>query len=288
MLPVNSSASSKKAHNFHLMVGYGNANRPTFERISYSDCEKCYLKDGGVLERSDVNASAVPALIDESSHMKIKSNRAWKATDKTTVIGPAGIVASQPLFNNIKNGTTEANGDVHSDEEDVVMEMDAEEINNNHIKSKEKQNDQSQSTPQVAATPSKSPKKKRSGQLTLGEQLEAISEDEKAKEASKRKKRKDGSVSESADQANTESLVNVLMQGLKSKDSLMLQTVLECTDETICRNTIKKLPVSYVPLFLAQLQAGLFKNGDHQAQHLKWINMIMQLKITYLMTVRTE
>src|SRR5690606_24010117 len=120
---------------------------------------------------------------------------------------------------------------------------------------------------------------------TLGEQLEQISEEEKAKRDFYRQKRKHARLSESRDQANTESLVNVLIQGLKSKDIKMLKTVLECTDEIVVRNTVKKLPVSFVPLLLSELQRGLFKNGNHQSHYLKWINIVMQVKITYLMTV---
>ena len=287
VLPIDSE-SDRKANNFFLMIGYGNVNKPVFERISYSDCEKYYLSNNGVLERTNVNTTKTPSLInDDTNNMKIKSKQSAKDIEKTTVIGPAGIMSSQPLFNNInnKNGYN-LNGDTISDEE-----LEEEEINNNFVNLK--------SPKKVQVSPNKSDNQladdsqqkqsadSRNQQLTLEEQLAKLSADEKVKRKKNLKdlkKHKKHKLSMSLEQPNTDSLVNVLMQGLKSNDIKMLETVLN-SNETVIQNTLKKLPVSYIPLLVTELQRGLFKQSDQQAIYLKWISLMMKVKISYFMSV---
>lgn len=279
-LNANLSTSNDKMNGHNqamLMIGYGNVNRPTFESITYSECES-YHKNGGIMERADTTRDQMkPIMItdDAISNTKIRSNhyRNNKELDSTTIIGPAGFVPTQPLFNNFgqeKNGS-QLNGDENSGD-DEEEKHNPETNNNNYFEGDEI----------VKTKRTKSIKK-----MTLGERLVEVTEKEQQRQVEAKQMRKRSRHSESTmmEQANTDSLVNVLIQGLSSKDVTMLKTVIECKDEQIILNTIKKLPVNFVPMLVAELQRGLFRNDDHQTTYLKWINLVLKTKIKYLMTV---
>jgi hypothetical protein len=93
------------------------------------------------------------------------------------------------------------------------------------------------------------------------------------------------SKSNSIEPPTSDSLVHLLVQGLQSKDKQMLETVLSNKDEKLIRNTIKKLPIECIALFLYELQSCLFNKGEHTLIYLKWLELLLNLRLTFLMTV---
>jgi hypothetical protein len=91
--------------------------------------------------------------------------------------------------------------------------------------------------------------------------------------------------SNSIEPPTSDSLVHLLVQGLQSKDKQMLETVLSNKDEKLIRNTIKKLPIECIALFLYELQSCLFNKGEHTFIYLKWLELLLHLRLTFLMTV---
>lgn len=281
LLPNSSSSSpiNKTMKNFFLLLGYGDVNRPTFERLSYGECEKCYLNDNGVLMRDQQQVYSITnqlklSVVNETNHTKIKTS---KSNDRTTVIGPAGIISAPPLFNNIHSNGNVSNGDLLSEDEidnedDKSINPSNEDINNN-LNNETTNND---------------------NELTLDEKLKLIDEKISNKNVLNKKisntqiiksKITKSKCKISKEKSATDSLVNVLMQGLQSNDTNMLNTVLNTMDQMVIDNTVKKLPVEYVPSLLLLLQKGLFHNSSQQTVYLKWITTVIHNKISYLMTV---
>lgn len=89
----------------------------------------------------------------------------------------------------------------------------------------------------------------------------------------------------SSNQTTSESLTLVLMQGLQSKDKRMLETVFNNTDEKVIRNTLKKLPIDCISLFLNELQNCLFNKSENTIVYIKWLEQLLNLRLTFLMTV---
>ncbi|CAG2109173.1 unnamed protein product [Medioppia subpectinata] len=95
----------------------------------------------------------------------------------------------------------------------------------------------------------------------------------------------DPSVSDGHQQPSSDSLTHVLVQGLQSKDKRMLETVFGNTDEKLIRNTIKKLPIDCISLLLYELQSCLFNKSDQTMVYLKWLEQLLHLRLTFLMSV---
>jgi hypothetical protein len=91
--------------------------------------------------------------------------------------------------------------------------------------------------------------------------------------------------SAAAAQPSSDSLTHLLVQGLQSKDKKMLETVLNTTDEKVMRNTIKKLPIDCVSMFLYELQSCLFNKSEQTVVYLKWLEQLLHLRLTFLMSV---
>ena len=52
----------------------------------------------------------------------------------------------------------------------------------------------------------------------------------------------------------TDSMVQLLLQGLHNKDRKILDSVLDRADEDLIENTVKKLPVEFVIPLITELQ----------------------------------
>ena len=86
-------------------------------------------------------------------------------------------------------------------------------------------------------------------------------------------------------QPSSDSLTHVLVQGLQSRDKQMLETVFQNTDEKHIRNTLKKLPIDCISLFLSELQSCLFNKSESSLVYIKWLEQLLNLRLPFLMTV---
>lgn len=269
------SANKSNAKNTLITIGYGQPLKPHFERITLEQCQSSQDHDDGVLVRSQASLtqhSRIGVITDSMSNTKIKST-SERSKDKVTVIGPAGIAPTQPLYNNIANSKpTKLNGKVDSDDKSCPSD----ENNNSNNKLTVV------SSPVKKVVDNASPAKSTGGnqETTFGELLKSTSQS-----AVKSSRRKIVSLTE---HGTGDSLVNVLIQGLSSKDQTMLSTVFQTTDDAVIENTLRLLPPEHVAPLLAHLQSGLFTSGDHQLPYLKWLSLVMQIKVSFLMTVNTQ
>nr|XP_046914381.1 probable serine/threonine-protein kinase cdc7 [Dermatophagoides farinae] len=318
------SPQLKDNSRIHIQTIYGTTNRPIFECISIYECEKLcqeqqqqqkssslplasnnnqatIIKDPSILKSIDLLPRPLlenVSIIKSENNIKIKS--AKHSEHGTTVIGPAGMVAHQPLFNGVitENGDDSQNNNddemmLSEDEQKHSSTDNKQDINNNNKLKK------SNSNSDVGCN--------KKSELTLDEQLKLMEtnnddDNERQHYIPKRKKRNRRSKSnkqQQQQQIGTESLVNVLVQGLQSNDGKMLSTVLQ-TDHTdiIIMNTVKKLPIQHVPKLLNQLQKGLISGQQSQREsgsnsgvgqqysiYLKWITFLLRNRFSYLMTM---
>ena len=81
------------------------------------------------------------------------------------------------------------------------------------------------------------------------------------------------------------SLLQLLVQALHSDDSQLLEECLAQTNETIVRNTVKRLPTSYVVPFLTQVVDRFEAKPSRGIELTVWIRFVLLLHTSYLMTV---
>lgn len=299
---------SIKSDNRQISLIYGLANKPLFEQISFQECQKLahhnnkaiLMKDSSIIKSLDLFNK--PTVINQTTHTKIKSA---KHSDKTTVIGPAGMVPNQPLFNNI-NSITNVDSEMMFNEHDSlvnnVLPKNDDEFNNNNLKRKYpelKNNDDNNDKNNDCSYK----KINKSIELTLDEKLKLVETNENNKKENNQIKNPNLSKQTNLRQKNklmkkrmdvdddkdirtqVDSLVNVLIQGLQSNDIKMLSTALSMNKDKVLNNTIKKLPTEHVPAFLTVLEKGLCQNGEHHSIYLRWIKSLLRHKISFLMTV---
>lgn len=295
-----SQYSLKKSDNRQISLIFGLVNRPIFEQISIQECLKLtnqnsqtILKDSSIIKSLELLNK--PTVVNQTTHTKIKSAR---HSDKTTVIGPAGMVPNQPLFNNI-NCLTNGDSEMMFNEHDSIVKsvlQKTDDFNNNNLKRKYTDEIKNNNSDNVCNYN----KIKKSDELTLDEKLKWLETNENKNKNDQLKnttlpektntRQKNNLVEEKMDddkdiRTEVDSLVNVLIQGLQSNDIKMLSTVLSMNKDEILKNTIKKLPTEHVPAFLTVLEKGLCQNGEHHSNYLRWISSLLRHKISFLMTV---
>lgn len=243
------NGATGESHPLCFLLGYGSPDKPCFERVTYAECERSYLHDGGILRRHETGLAdhSQLSVVNVASHSKIRSRP--PPADRVTELGPAALVPTQPLFNNIHDPANGLNGDSLLSDDELGCGNGG--------------------RGQVA-------------EMTLDEQLRRVEGEEASVSASKRLKRSDRKC---ARKSTTDSMVSVLVQGLQSNDTHMLATVLTSTEPELMCSTVKRLGVEYVPSLLRQLQRHLLVRSEHQLTYLRWITVLIQHKISFLITV---
>lgn len=256
-----------------VMLVYGQQERPTFERSSYDKLLKINDEANGQMVIDDVSklkASAKLSLVDSGAkNQKIQRMSVAKQAEETTVIGPASMMPGLVMFNGGKKDA------------EVEMEVGEEDDNNNNI-------DKSPSKKKRKLSESSAKKNEQEkGEMTFEERLKQMTTDDVETTKKETTKKSSGRTTESSSTgAGTDSLVSVLVQGLASDDRQMLKMVLiDTKDEKVMINTARKLPVESVTKLLNELQTGLYRPGRHHMRYLKWIELVMKNKLSYLMTV---
>ncbi|RWS02222.1 WD repeat-containing protein 43-like protein [Dinothrombium tinctorium] len=89
----------------------------------------------------------------------------------------------------------------------------------------------------------------------------------------------------SSEPPRADNFVHLLMQGLQSKDRRMLSTVLQRGDINLIKNTIKRLPMEYLSSLLEELQRHLYYKGDINFVYLKWLEALLQTKLSLILTL---
>ena len=316
----NHQQQLKDKNRIYIQTIYGAPNRPIFERLSISECEKLcqeqksssltlitnnnnntttIIKDPSILKSIELlpRPSLENVSISKENNTKIKSA---KHSDRTTVIGPAGMIPHQPLFNGV-NG----DGDTENNDE-IMLSEDEQDLKCSSIDKQNVNDDKKDKINNIKSNNLKKSNNNKS-ELTLDEQLKLMETNNEItldKQDSSKRKKRDSDIQNNQQQIGTESLVSVLVQGLQSNDTKMLSTVLQ-TDHTdmIIMNTVKKLPIQHVPKLLNQLQKGLISGqqkkednvsnsgdddgggGGQYSIYLKWITFLLRNRFSYLMTV---
>ncbi|XP_075680841.1 WD repeat-containing protein 43-like isoform X1 [Dermatophagoides pteronyssinus] len=316
----NHQQQLKDKNRIYIQTIYGAPNRPIFERLSISECEKLcqeqksssltlitnnnnntttIIKDPSILKSIELlpRPSLENVSISKENNTKIKSA---KHSDRTTVIGPAGMVPHQPLFNGV-NG----DGDTENNDE-IMLSEDEQDLKCSSIDKQNVNDDKKDKINNIKSNNLKKSNNNKS-ELTLDEQLKLMETNNEItldKQDSSKRKKRDSDIQNNQQQIGTESLVSVLVQGLQSNDTKMLSTVLQ-TDHTdmIIMNTVKKLPIQHVPKLLNQLQKGLISGqqkkednvsnsgdddgggGGQYSIYLKWITFLLRNRFSYLMTM---
>ena len=82
------------------------------------------------------------------------------------------------------------------------------------------------------------------------------------------------------------SLLQMLVQGLTSKDEVLLQKVLNTKKGSIIKNTVSRLPTRLVLPFMEVLLGNL-TTSSHQQQtnFVSWMRILLSIHMSYLMTV---
>ncbi|KAH6926359.1 hypothetical protein HPB50_017539 [Hyalomma asiaticum] len=83
-----------------------------------------------------------------------------------------------------------------------------------------------------------------------------------------------------------DNLSQLLLQGLQSEDPRLLNSVLQRTDETLLRNTVRRLPLSSVLSLLKELQQRMHSRGAGVYPYMKWTKTVISTHTSYLMTCK--
>ncbi|KAL1436783.1 hypothetical protein MTO96_049326 [Rhipicephalus appendiculatus] len=81
-----------------------------------------------------------------------------------------------------------------------------------------------------------------------------------------------------------DNLSQLLLQGLQSEDPRLLNSVLQRTDETLLRNTVRRLPLSSVLSLLKELQQRMHSRVC--IPYMKWTKTVVSTHTSYLMTCK--
>jgi len=82
----------------------------------------------------------------------------------------------------------------------------------------------------------------------------------------------------------TDSVLQLLLQGLNNKDTRILQSVLERADEELIKNTVKRLPLEAVVPLLEVLHHYIQGKGNVVFIHAKWTKAVIQHHSSHLMS----
>jgi len=83
----------------------------------------------------------------------------------------------------------------------------------------------------------------------------------------------------------TASLSQLLVQGLHSNDTNMLDSVLDTADMELINTTVKKIPAEDVVPLVSALQKYLQGRGVVNASHAKWLKSVLTIHTGYLVTL---
>lgn len=81
-----------------------------------------------------------------------------------------------------------------------------------------------------------------------------------------------------------DNLSQLLLQGLQSDDPKLLNSVLQRTDETLIRNTVRRLPLSSILTLLKELHKRMHSRGSGVFPYMKWTKALIATHTSYLMT----
>merc|ERR1712142_241479 len=81
----------------------------------------------------------------------------------------------------------------------------------------------------------------------------------------------------------TDSMIQLLLQGLHNRDRRILDSVLDRADDELIENTVKKLPVDGVIPLLQELQHYIKGRGMVNHSHSKWLRSTLQIHTAHLM-----
>ncbi|GIY94128.1 WD repeat-containing protein 43 [Caerostris extrusa] len=85
-----------------------------------------------------------------------------------------------------------------------------------------------------------------------------------------------------------DSMRHLLLQGLQSKDNDILNTVFQCGDKKIIRNTLQKLPIQSISLVLKQLYLRLNKQEPRNHPCSEWLTQLLSIHWPYLMSCKDK
>ncbi|GIY84932.1 WD repeat-containing protein 43 [Caerostris darwini] len=85
-----------------------------------------------------------------------------------------------------------------------------------------------------------------------------------------------------------DSMRHLLLQGLQSKDNDILNTVFQCGDKKIIRNTLQKLPIQSISLVLKQLYLRLNKQEPRNHPCSEWLTQLLSIHWPYLMSCKVK
>merc|ERR1712029_644595 len=91
--------------------------------------------------------------------------------------------------------------------------------------------------------------------------------------------------SSSTTSPRTDTMTQLLVQGLHSNDSRILDSVLDRADLTLIDNTVRKLPVEAVLPLVTVLQRFIRGRGVVHASHAKWLKSVLSIHTGYLVSV---
>ncbi|CAN7939132.1 unnamed protein product [Ixodes hexagonus] len=81
-----------------------------------------------------------------------------------------------------------------------------------------------------------------------------------------------------------DNLCQLLLQGLQSNDPRLLSSVLQRTDDSLVRNTVRRLPLSSVLPLLKELHTQMHCRGSGVYPYMKWTKAVISMHTSYLMT----
>lgn len=81
-----------------------------------------------------------------------------------------------------------------------------------------------------------------------------------------------------------DNLSQLLLQGLQSDDPKLLNSVLHRTDETLVKNTVRRLPLSSILSLLKELHKRMHSRGSGVFPYMKWAKCLIATHTSYLMT----
>ncbi|XP_054153024.1 WD repeat-containing protein 43-like [Oppia nitens] len=281
-----------------VLVTYGSLLVPVFERIPLSECSK-----DTVLIRKDIIQMNRPSQSVEAGYNKVKTPL---KSQNPTVVGPAGMLAtrqsvnSTPTMNNNNNIdiTVPNNNDLKSENNCIIDNNISSSTsstvvvseNKHSIKNNVDNDDDDDDDKEMVVNEKPAPKERKEkvkkvfppkseATMAIADRLVMAAEGTDLGSASQPLKR------QLQQQPSSDSLTHVLVQGLQSRDKKMLDTVFNNTDELVIKNTIKKLPIDCISLFLYELQSCLFSKSEQTVTYLKWLEQLLQLRLTFLMSL---
>nr|CAB3267703.1 WD repeat-containing protein 43 [Phallusia mammillata] len=126
----------------------------------------------------------------------------------------------------------------------------------------------------------KDQKRKRKKQLSIGESQLTMEERMNALSMDKSENADDSTATPCAD-----SFAVLLSQGLQSNDRDVINQVLQHNSDSLIKNTIEQLPISYIIPLLNELTERLHGSPDKCLIFIKWLRTALSHHASYLMTL---